>query len=246
VSNRYLDLAAVVRALAEESGQRTVRIVSTADPWLDTQSAWWVLATSDDELIDDRAVKLAATPWSEHDPAPVVWTDQRASLLDVSTRGLVADRWQSAPNLGHFVVDRAGLLTRVDEAQVRTLTRALYSETGGSVPIAVVTTTEMREGAQASAPFEEFAAQLFEQLGMAADESEFGLLIFISMHDRRAAIHIGRSWPTQAREFINRIFVRTAIEGLSAGRASSGIKQSVESLGEFVRSQAQVGRREDE
>jgi hypothetical protein len=70
---------------------------------------------------------------------------------------------------------------------------------------------------------------------MGRPEIERGLLVFISKTDRRAGVHVGTAWPAALREQIDTMFRRTAIEGLSRGRASSGILEFVEAFDGFVR-----------
>jgi hypothetical protein len=235
VSNRYLELAPLVRGLADEVGQQTVRIISSGDDWYDTMEARYVIATDNREFLDDQSVRVAATPYSPEEPAPLVWTDDSASLWNVIAREFVAGRWDSAPNLGQFVVDRGDFISSEEEARIKTLSRALYSDTGGAGAIAVVTAESMRAGGAEQEPFEEFTSILYRKLGLARPGLERGLLVFISKTDRRAGIHVGKEWPPALREHIDLIFRRTAIAGLSQGQPSRGILEFVEAFDGFVR-----------
>ncbi len=57
VSNRYLDLGAVVRGLAAEAGQETVSITTTGDLYVDTHEASYVIATNNREFLADATVR---------------------------------------------------------------------------------------------------------------------------------------------------------------------------------------------
>jgi SAM-dependent methyltransferase len=235
VSNRYLDLAPLVRGLADEVGQQTVRIISTGDAWCDTRDAKYVIATKNRAFLREDSVKVAATPYAPDEPEPLVWTDDAASLWSVMTRRFEPGRWESAPNRGHFVVDRGDFIAFEEEARIRTLSRALYSDTRGVGAIVVITAESMRAGGAEEEPFEEFTSLLYRKLGMGRPEIERGLLVFISKTDRRAGVHVGTAWPAALREQIDTMFRRTVIEGLSRGRASSGILEFVEAFDGFVR-----------
>jgi uncharacterized membrane protein YgcG len=133
------------------------------------------------------------------------------------------------------VVDRGDFIAFEEEARIRTLSRALYSDTRGVGAIVVITAESMRAGGAEEEPFEEFTSLLYRKLGMGRPEIERGLLVFISKTDRRAGIHVGTAWPSALREQIDTMFRRTVIEGLSRGRASSGILEFVEAFDGFVR-----------
>jgi hypothetical protein len=238
VSNRYLDLAPLVRGLADEAGQQTVRILSSGDVSLDTRDARYVIATNNRRFLDDQRVRVAAAPYSADEPDPLVWTDDSASLWSVITPGLVASRWDSAPNRGHFVLDRGNFISTADETRIGTLSRALYSDTRGAGAIIVVTAELIRDEGLDEASFDKFMEILYGKQGLSRPGLERGLLLFISRMDRRAAIHVGENWPPGQRERIDLIFRRTVIAGLSQGQASRGILEFVEAFDEFVRERA--------
>lgn len=237
VSNRYLDLAAVARELAEEAGQTPLLIVSAGDSYRATLDATYVIATENRAFLADEDVRVAVTEWTPKPANPPLWTDDSASLWNVMKKYSPAGKWDSAPNRGHFVVDRAGLLAAEDEVRVAALCRSLYDETNGAGAVAVVTAESMRAGGGAEAPFEDFTANLYHKLGLGRPEIVRGLLVFISKGDRRAGIHVGKSWPPAARERVQKLFETTAIAGLSRGQASRGISEFVEELEPFVRAE---------
>ena len=80
VTNRYLDLAPVVRGAAAERGLSAV-FVTDAGLQPDQFSSAWVLVTADEAFLD--AVAGSVTPWAADARAPRVWTDDRADLYGV-------------------------------------------------------------------------------------------------------------------------------------------------------------------
>jgi hypothetical protein len=60
-------------------------------------------------------------------------------------------------------------------------------------------------------------------------------MVLILPEDRKANVHIGRDWPQEQHEQIQRIFYGTAARGLTQGQPSLGIRRCVEELDKFVR-----------
>ncbi len=80
VSNQHVDLAGVVRGLADHHRLSAIRVLSDAHPMQATYSADWVLLTRNQRFAESKPVFAAATPWREDDAQPVLWTDDHASL----------------------------------------------------------------------------------------------------------------------------------------------------------------------
>lgn len=84
ISNRYLDLAPVVRALAQRGEMRaeTFHYVDRQDSAevQDTDSEW-MLVTRNDSFFDDEVVKAAISPASN--TRVIEWTDQYSNLSDI-------------------------------------------------------------------------------------------------------------------------------------------------------------------
>lgn len=84
VSNRHLDLGPVVRAAAARQGWETVTIADAPEeeerPW--GESSIWMLAGGDRRWFADPAVLVRAAP-AAFPPRAVLWTDDRADLLEV-------------------------------------------------------------------------------------------------------------------------------------------------------------------
>ena len=85
VSNRFLDLAPVVKQLADHAGLQTAFISSDDDALLDLDSSDWVLVTSNDAFLSEADVasgkQTIAIPRGLHR-----WTDDYNSLLPVLRR----------------------------------------------------------------------------------------------------------------------------------------------------------------
>ncbi len=82
VSNKYLRLAPVIRAGAENLGWEAVQVLTDPDEEAFTEASHWVVATANRALLDDPELVEASTPWGEDRP-PIRWTDRRSSLVSV-------------------------------------------------------------------------------------------------------------------------------------------------------------------
>ena len=82
ISNRYLDLAPIVRALAQRAEMRVENFHYAAEksPVMDTQSEWMLL-TKNSAFFDDEEVQAAITP--PRDQRVIEWTDQYSNLRDI-------------------------------------------------------------------------------------------------------------------------------------------------------------------
>ncbi|HEX5009081.1 MAG TPA: fused MFS/spermidine synthase, partial [Planctomycetota bacterium] len=83
VSNLYLDLAPVVRRLAQQHGQQALRVLARGDAARATADTEWVLVCEPDVLRADPALAPAATPWPAHATQAPLWTDDFSSLWPV-------------------------------------------------------------------------------------------------------------------------------------------------------------------
>ncbi len=81
VSNRYLDLARVVRATAEKIDMPYVEIHSPGDAEQLINSADWIVLTRNKSLL--AALRPAAYKPTEPVKPPVLWTDARSSLFEI-------------------------------------------------------------------------------------------------------------------------------------------------------------------
>jgi hypothetical protein len=80
ISNRYLNLEPVVRAMAERFGLEMLHIENDDDDEHQIYAADWVILSRNAALV--RSLEPVAAE-AATEPAPVLWTDTRSSLFDV-------------------------------------------------------------------------------------------------------------------------------------------------------------------
>ncbi len=83
ISNIHLELAPLVRGLAEHAGKHALYIKSRRDRRVSGRSATWVLLTNNRRFMEDRRVTTLARAWPEEAEPPIVWTDDFSNLLQV-------------------------------------------------------------------------------------------------------------------------------------------------------------------
>jgi hypothetical protein len=83
ISNRSLRLDPVARGLAQHLGWRAVLFVSPTNSETGESQSSWVLVTANSAFLARPEIARAASPWSPDGPAPIIWTDDFASLWHV-------------------------------------------------------------------------------------------------------------------------------------------------------------------
>lgn len=82
ISNRFLDLAPIVRNLSEDLGATPIRVSDGGDgEYLITSE--WVLVTRNEALLADELVRTADAGWAPGPRNEVRWTDDFGSLWQV-------------------------------------------------------------------------------------------------------------------------------------------------------------------
>jgi hypothetical protein len=91
-SNRYVDLARVVRDRAQARGEHAVLVHSPGDVARGLFPNSWVLVTRDESSSSESAWRAAATPWPTADRPPILWTDDRSDLFRALRRRITPAR----------------------------------------------------------------------------------------------------------------------------------------------------------
>ena len=82
ISNRYLDLEPITRALAEHLNWDAISIDSDGDDSVGVYTATWIIITDNKEFLAQEEVQEVTTGW-EDNVAPLLWTDDFASLWQI-------------------------------------------------------------------------------------------------------------------------------------------------------------------
>jgi uncharacterized protein len=139
------------------------------------------------------------------------------------------------PADGAFITDLAGLL---HDPEINRIGAAQHDAwTNHGIPIIVVTIPSMRVYGHTGS-IEDFAARWFNHWGIGSSEDgkNNGILVMVSVGDRKARIELGAAWGRGWDDHCRRIMERVMIPEFKKGGYSTGIAAGVE---EWARMAAQ-------
>lgn len=143
------------------------------------------------------------------------------------------------PGEREFIVDQAGLIVPPDDISIRRICDRLLTDK--ATPIIVVTIRSM-SGVDGGRPvsIEAFARMLFNQWGIGhldvhPEVDNRGILLLVSMLDRKARIELGAGWEHDADSTCRRIMDDYIIPRFKRGDYSTGITAGVEALDKMAR-----------
>lgn len=80
ISNAYLELSPIVRNFAQMFGKKAISIIDEPDKISSSRSAW-VLVTSNEQFINNEKLRKFFSPWPNHQPKKLIWTDDYSNLF---------------------------------------------------------------------------------------------------------------------------------------------------------------------
>jgi uncharacterized membrane protein YgcG len=128
------------------------------------------------------------------------------------------------------VADYAGLIQPNDLNRIGAAQKMAYEELG--TPIIVVTIPSMR-AYQFNGTIEQFAAKVFNSWRIGTKDkngANRGILLLVSVGDRKARIELGADWGQQYNSHTNQIMNGRIIPQFKRGNYSGGIADGVEAL----------------
>jgi uncharacterized protein len=150
----------------------------------------------------------------------------------VGTRQLAAQvRFPTRP--AHFIADEAGLINESDQQRIRAICENLLKEQG--IPIMVVTLRSLSDYGARGITIEGYARSLFDTWGIGSQTRNYGILLLVSIRDRKARIELGAGWAHANDADAERIMQEIIIPNFKAGNFSAGILQGVQALDSLAR-----------
>jgi hypothetical protein len=236
VTNRYLNLGAVVRGLAQDSDREVVRLY-TRGSGLSPFSGEWAVMTDNPLFLTSETIRLVATEWSRKDSPPIQWSDEYASLWRaVMANGKTAERrWDSAPNQGRFLQDGAFLIGEGEARYIRNLGRKLYHDSGGQSSIILVTSPARPVvGGRPVAP-RDYLEALYNRYGLNQHQEDRGMLIVVSVADDLAYMKMPRHWPPQMVQRVIEVISTMMNDGVTVDDFSARLVEGIEAIDRLVR-----------
>jgi len=139
----------------------------------------------------------------------------------------------SRPADRDFFHDLAHIIPDGERQAVTNLQQQVFAQTG--VPIVVVTINEMREYDPESPSIESFARRWFDSWGIGTQEKNDGMLILVSIGDRKARIELGAQWERRFDEFCQQLMNKKMVPRFKEGNYGKGISDAVASLAQIAK-----------
>lgn len=136
------------------------------------------------------------------------------------------------PGDREFISDNAGLLTIEDDAEVRELADLLLTDR--AVPIIVVTIPSLAAYGAYNG-IESYAQDLFDQWGVGLADWNYGILLLVSIEDRKARIELGADWEGRKNDDTDLIMNTLIVPAFKEGDFSTGIVDGVRGLNAMAR-----------
>ena len=153
-------------------------------------------------------------------------------LLFFFVRPAAAQRIPAVPKDFSFIQDYADLYDAPTRAQIGTVQKAAFEQQ--KTPIVVVTINDMaRYGWTGS--IETFATLWFNAWGIGAQDTNQGILLLISVGDRKARIELGKAWGDRWDGYSQGIMNDTIVPHFKNGAFARGTVEGVQALGEMAR-----------
>ena len=149
---------------------------------------------------------------------------------------LMAQTFPQRPGPRDFVLDEASLIQSQDAQQIKTVCDRLLREE--RIPIIVVTIPSLAK--YNATDIESYARALFDNWGIGSQTRNYGILLLISLGDRKARIELGAAWAHTKDDTAQMIMSDIIIPNFKKGNYSAGTLQGVQALetmarGQFVR-----------
>jgi len=104
----------------------------------------------------------------------------------------VAQTFPPKPPSSDFFVDLAGLIQPAEAEQINAIALSLLQD--DRIPIYVVTIRSLAEFGAAGMGIEGYARALFDEWGIGFEDRNNGMLLLVSLGDRKARIEFGADW----------------------------------------------------
>lgn len=152
-------------------------------------------------------------------------------LLSLAALAQSALKIPARPADHSFIYDTTGTLQGEDEIDLKELQQAAFAN--HDTPIVVVVIDRMAAYGTASG-IESFTQTWFDEWGIGSEDPNTGILLLVSLQDRRARIELGADWGRKWDEHCQGIMNDQIVPKFKKNRYPDGIIQGVRSLAEMA------------
>ncbi|MDH3494741.1 MAG: TPM domain-containing protein [Acidobacteriota bacterium] len=148
-------------------------------------------------------------------------------------QGALAVNFPEKPPKSDFFVDQAQLLN--EDAQKAINKAALELLNQEQIPLFVVTIPSLSAYEGSALGIEGYATQLFDHWGIGSQERNYGMLLIVSVGDRRARIELGAGFEHRFDAQANDIMKSLIVPAFKRGDFSTGITDGVRGMDAMAR-----------
>lgn len=148
-------------------------------------------------------------------------------------QGALAVNFPEKPPKSDFFVDQAQLLN--EDAQKAINKTALELLNQEQIPLFVVTIPSLSAYEGSALGIEGYAAQIFDHWGIGSQERNYGMLLIVSVGDRRARIELGAGFEHRFDAQANDIMKSLIVPAFKRGDFSTGITDGVRGMDAMAR-----------
>jgi len=149
--------------------------------------------------------------------------------------------WQSAQAVGFpdkppkedFFVDQANLLSDGGRKTVNATAQALLKQE--QIPLFVVTIPSLSAYQASGTGVEQYARELFDHWGIGSQARNYGILLLVSVGDRKARIELGAGFAQRYDVQVDDIMQSLIVPAFKRGDYSTGITDGVRGLDAMAR-----------
>ncbi len=132
-----------------------------------------------------------------------------------------------------FFVDQAHLLSPEDQKAIDQTAQALLKDE--RIPLFVVTISSLSAQEATGLGIEQYATKLFDTWGIGSPDRNYGILLLVSVGDRKARIELGAGFEHRYDAQASDIMQSLIIPAFKRGDFSTGIRDGVRGLDAMAR-----------
>ena len=140
------------------------------------------------------------------------------------------------PAIDSMIVDEAGIIKKEEYDQINLLAFKLLTEE--KVPLYVVTIPSLSAHEASGYSIESYAENLFNDWGIGFKDLNYGILLLVSVEDRKARIELGADWAHNYDTDAKRVMQQLIVPQFKAGAFSLGVLDGARGLDAMARNLA--------
>ena len=154
-------------------------------------------------------------------------------LFSITNVQAAEGMYPALPDVGEFVIDKTDLLTPTQREKLNNISDKLWQEK--QIPIVTIMINSLSSMGAGSLSIERYTQDLFNHWKLGKKERNYGVILLVSLVDRKARIEFGRDWDHRYDSEARDIMQNYIIPRFREGQYSNGVIDGVEAINQLVR-----------